>query len=374
MTPNIDVAERQYVITQRMNRGQDTYAGRLDAWHKLGAVQGSFKSWKDILVAAKADFRVVKRQLEYQGKQVAAWGTFRVNNDDLELAKATATNVPMDKVQFLGPVGEDYTVLQHTSGFELMDELVGQVDGAHYETMGTLDYGRVVWGQVDPNVQIRVGDDVSDVLLSFHTSHDGSKAFDIYESLMRHVCRNTLRAGSLKRLAATLRVKHTKNAQKRITDLKAEIKEIRDTAMSMQDRLNFLADRRVTRESLDSIMLRLFPVAKDESGEDKKSTRRENILADILAVYEDNDGNQFPEQRGTAYNLLNAITNYTDHSRSTKQGGRAESAIFGSGDKLKNQALEVITLAAREMPTRMMRGESIPVNSFADLGLNVGGK
>lgn len=371
MTPNIDVAERQGVISRRMLAGQDTYAGRLDAWHKLGAVQGEFKTWKDLLVAAKCDFQVVKRQLQYAGKPVAAWGTFRANHTDIADAKMTGTQIPADKVAFLGSVGEDYTVLQHTSGFELMDELVGSIDGAHYETMGTLDYGRVVWGQVDPNVQIRVGEDVSDVLLSFHTSHDGSKAFDIYESLLRHVCRNTLRAGSLKRLAASLRVKHTKNASKRIADLKTEIAEIRDTAMSMQDRLNFLADRRVTRESLDAIMLRLFPVAKDDAGEDKQSTRRTNILADILTVYEDNDGNQFPEQRGTAYNLLNAITNYTDHSRSTKQGGRAESAIFGSGDKLKSQALEYITLAAREMPAKVA---GIPGQSYSmeGLGLNIG--
>lgn len=353
MTPNIDVAERQYIIARNMRRGQDSYAGRLDAWHALGDVSGEFQTWKEMLAKAKADFQVVKNQLDFAGKLVDAWGTFRVNPDGSQ--------------RFLGTVGEDYAVIQHTEGFDLMDALVGSIDGAHYETMGTLDYGRIVWGQVDPNIQIRVGDDVSDVLLSFHTSHDGSKAFDIYESLMRHVCRNTLRAGSLKRLAATLRVKHTKNSAKRIDNLKMEIEEIRDTAMSMQERLKFLAGRKVDKVSLESIMTKLFPKKQTEDGEES-STRRDNILAEILTLYDANDGNAFPEQRGTAYNLLNAVTNYTDHQRSSKNGMRAESALFGSGDKLKGQAFAAIMSEAENMSKV---GQRIEVSSFAELGLNV---
>jgi hypothetical protein len=72
-----------------------------------------------------------------------------------------------------------------------------------------------------------------------------------------------------------------------------------------------------------------------------------------LAAYEKNDGNAFPEQRGTAYNLLNAVTEYTDHTRSTRGNGngRSESAMFGSGERLKAQAVDVIVEAAGGMPT-----------------------
>lgn len=349
----IDVAEREKVIAARMNRGQDTYAGRKGAWHKLGAIQGEFKTWRELLTAAKADFTVFKSQLrDGLGRPVDAYGTFRWDADDKASGNKEAS-------RFLGTVGQDYTIIQHTDGFELLDELVGSIDGAHYETMGTLDYGRVVWGQVDPNVKIRVGDDESDVLLSFHTSHDGSKAFDIYESLYRHVCKNTLRAGSLKRLAASLRVRHTRNAGKRINDLKTEISEIRSVAMSMQERLTMLSQRRVTKESLTTVMNRLFPPTTNDDGIETSSTRRDNVLAEVLALYESNDGDTFPEFRGTAYNLLNAVTEYTDHYRVSHGNGlgRAESATFGSGAKLKADALEVIMQSASTMPTLMARGQ-----------------
>lgn len=311
--------------------GRDTYAGRNSAWHELGEVTGRFMTWRELYVKAQADYEVFKAQLEYQGKLIDSYGTFRRNKDGSE--------------RFLSNVGKDYNVIQHTAGFELADELVASIDGAHYETMGTLNYGAIVWGQIDPNVSIRVGDDVSDVLLTFHTSHDGTKAFDIYETIYRVVCRNTLRAGSLKRLAQSLRVRHTKNSDARISDLKAGIADIRATAMTMQERLQFLATREQTRESMTTILNRLFPKVKDTEGEDKDSTRRTNILAQVLSLYESNDNNAFPEQRGTSYNLLNAITNYVDHDRVSRGAGstRAESATFGTGAALKSKALELIT-------------------------------
>ncbi|HEY6019443.1 MAG TPA: DUF932 domain-containing protein, partial [Candidatus Paceibacterota bacterium] len=259
----------------------------------------------------------------------------------------------------LGTVGADYKVIQHTQGFELLDELVGQVDGAHYETMGTIDFGRIVWGQVDPNVKIRVGDDVTDVFLTFNTSHDGSKAFDIYETGTRAVCRNTWRIGRLNRLAKSIGVRHTKNADRRIADLKTEIAEIRTVAMSMQERLAFLASKRVTRESMNTILDRLFPKSENADGVEQSSTRRDNVLAQVLELYESNDSNAFPEQRGTAYNLLNAITEYADHYRiggAGKSKERALSAEFGTGAKLKSLALDEILAASKDLPEVISRG------------------
>jgi phage/plasmid-like protein (TIGR03299 family) len=373
MTPTIDQLERQKLIAARINSGKDTYAGRLDAWHDLGNVSGTFRTGKEILAAAGANFPVVKQQLQFFGKPVDAWGTFRVDDTipkglenkaiRIELADGSA-----HYLSFLGDVGKDYQVIQTSDGTALLDRLVGQIDGAHYETAGVLDFGRVVWSQVNPNFAIRVGEDVTDILLTFLTSHDGSRAFDIYETGVRQVCKNTVRIGSLKRLAASLRVRHTKGAQSRVDNLKAEIEEIKAVAMSMQEKLTYLSRRKVTKESLTTVMNRLFPPTKNDDGVEISSPRRENTLAEILSLYESNDNNAFPEQRGSGYNLLNAITNYTDHSRSSKGNGRAESAVFGSGDRLKTNALDLILKEADNMPAMP---ERVVISSFADIGLNV---
>ena len=239
----------------------------------------------------------------------------------------------------------------------MLDSLVGSIDGAHYETMGTLDYGRVFWAQVDPNVKIRVGDDESDVLLTFHTSHDGSKKTAIFETIYREVCKNTFNAGWLNRLTAMLAFKHTKNVKARMADVTAQIGEIRNVAMSMQDKLTLLSQKRVTRESLDSIFDRLFPKTVQDNGTEVSSTRRDNILADVLKLYESNDNDAFPQFRGTGYNLLNAVTEYTDHYRTSHDGagGRAESATFGSGARLKDNALKIILEVTKDAPTMVAR-------------------
>ena len=372
MSVNIDLAERMKVIAARINSGQDTYAGRLDAWHSLGSVSGKFQTLEEIAIAAHADFPVVKLQLEFQGKPVDSYGTFRT---DQEIPKGVTptTQVQLEDgsvyyLTFLGNVGKDYGVIQTTSLGTVLDRLVGQVDGAHYETMGTLDFGRVVFAQVNPNFSIRIGEDVSDIYLSFRTSHDGSLAACVYETATRQVCKNTLRIGYLKRLSATLRVRHTANAEKRIANLSTEIEEIRNVAMTMQERLTYLSTRRVKKENLVTIMNRLFPPTKDEeTGIEESSPRRDNILAEVLALYDNNDNNTFPEQRGTGYNLLNAVTNYVDHSRSSKGDGRAVSAVFGSGDRLKSQALEIILEEAERMPTQIARGGGEEVD-WASMG------
>ena len=68
---------------------------------------------------------------------------------------------------------------------------------------------------------------------------------------------------------------------------------------------------------------------------------------------------------------MNAITEYTDHERSSKGNGRAESAVFGSGDRLKSSALDLIIAEAEGMPLMRSAQKGIVVENWADLGLNI---
>jgi hypothetical protein len=106
----------------------------------------------------------------------------------------------------------------------------------------------------------------------------------------------------------------------------------------------------MTRESMTTIFDRLFPVAEDKK--DQVNTKRENVLAEILSLYEANDKNTFGSIRGSSYNLLNAVTEWTDHYRGAKltearkgytlDRARAENAVVGTGNTLKSNALEII--------------------------------
>ena len=325
--------------------GRASYTGRRAAWHQLGTVTGQHFAWQDVAKDGRLDYSVVKRQLEYNGVPVEAWGTWRTDNET-----------------FLGAVGSDYTVIQHTAGFEMLDALVSAKDGAHYETAGVLGKGETVWGLIDLNIALSVGADRSDNYLLFSTAHDGSKSHNYRMTSTRVVCQNTLGMALGRKAINQLTVRHTKNADNRIADMHTALEGIGSEVRTMEERLNFLAGRKVTREAATDVFDRLFPRAVDSEGKAKPdSTRRENMIAGILERFERNDGNAFPEQRGTAYNLLNGVTEWTDHYRDGVRGGkRSEAAMFGTGDSLKSLALEVITLAAGKMPAHEVKTVFVP--------------
>jgi len=303
-----------------------SYIGRQAAWHKLGTVTGKYMTSAEVLAGGNLNWIPFKQQLFSQaGVLVNAWGIFRPD-----------TNA------FLGAVGESYTVIDHAQGFQLIDALIGAQDGAYYETAGALGVGEVVWGLAKLNMSVNVGTsgDSSDVYLLFTTSHNGTISHLYRITLTRVVCQNTLKiALSSKATSSIFKVRHTANAQSKLDSAHAALATIGAEVKTVEEKLNFLATRKMTRESTVSVLDRLFPKSKDPEA---NSTRRNNILTDVLRCYESNDGNAFPDQRGTAYNLLNAITEYTDHLRSTRANDTGESAMFGSGDRLKTQAMEVL--------------------------------
>lgn len=342
----------------------NTYIGRQPAWHKLGIVTDRYMTTDELLNDKGFQYVVFKSQLrDGLGRPVDAWGTFR-----WDLTDKVAGN--KEAAMFLGTVGKDYTVIQHDEGFKSIDALMRSADGAHYETAGVLGNGEKVWALADLGFTAKIGDDVQNGYLLFSTGHDGSMSHSYRMCMTRVVCQNTLSAALSERTKASLVVRHTKNANARLSDQRKALESMGDDVKRIEDKLNFLAQRKMNREAFGNVMDRLFP-KRVKDGSEVETTRRNNILIDVLKLYEMNDGNAFPEQRGSAYNLLNAITNYVDHERSSKDDGRAESAMFGSGDALKSKALEVIYESANGMDGMPKQYGTISVPDWSELGLNV---
>ncbi len=323
-----------------------TYTGRQAAWHALGVVAGKHQTWAECCAATPAlNFQVYKARLQdHKGRAIDAWGMFRDSDEGV----------------FLGTVGEDYTPIQHQSGFELIDALMGTSDGAHYETAGSLGLGERVWGLADLGLVAKIGADEQKGYLLFATGHDGSMSFQLRTCMTRVVCQNTLNVAMGERTRSKFMIRHTRNAQNRIQSAQDALQSVRGEVATVESKLNFLASRKITRDSLETIMGRLFP--KNEGA--KFQTRRENVLAEVLSLYESNDRDTFPEFRGSAYNLLNAVTEWTDHISSPSKTGqsRAESALFNGGDTRKSQAFHIIMEESANLPSnRAFSLESIAI-------------
>jgi phage/plasmid-like protein (TIGR03299 family) len=335
---------------------------RQDAWHQLGQRCVNAPNWQEAIKLAGLDWTVSKVQnwaMAPGSQKATPVDSFSIFRDS-------------DKKQ-IGTVGAGFAVMQNKDCFQFVDCLLEANGGSHYDSAGALGNGATIWCSVRvPKADITiVGGDKHESYLLFATAHDGSMAHTVKLTTVRVVCRNTLNS-ALREAGAICRVKHTMNGHARLERVKQLMQGVTVDAKKLEEKLNVLAQRKMTRESLVAIMNRLFPKPKEENA---SNVRRENVLTDVLGLYANNDKDAFPEIKGTAYNLLNSVTEYVDHFRTARMTKaregmslsqmRAENAVLdGSGDKLKSSALAVIDEVTSVMPAPYMMQHPIidPMN------------
>lgn len=337
-------------ITYNSITGEWEVMTRGASWHNLGQVVQDCKTWQDTIQLAGLDWTVSKRQLEYASFPVPAWGLFR--DDQTEVSKA-----------FISPTTETYQVIQNYSMFTFLDALIeAEESSAHYEAAGSLNGGAQVFALVNIAEAFEVGasGDRFESYLLFTDDRTAKRSAKCFLTTVRVVCANTLQQalGQTEKNAEHVAVfRHSGNVHEKMASAVDMMTGARMNIKTLRDKLGRLAERTVTRETLVNVLDRLFP-AQDE----KSSARRDSKLIDILRLFEENDHNQFPEIRGTAYNLLNAVTEWTDHfvpvRRTAGRLGmtddaiRAERAMVGDGSTLKAMALDVILEETANAPLK----------------------
>jgi phage/plasmid-like protein (TIGR03299 family) len=265
--------------------------------------------------------------------------------------------IRLDTNHNLGTVGQDYDLLQYNDPLisGVLDSLVGQ--GNRIDCMGMLYNGSQFFVTVElPEQDEVVPGDKNTNYLIYWTSCNGSKAHNWFLTKVRAVCKNTLSAG-LSSASSNVRVKHTVNATDRLKMANKIISDSANVSKSLTEKLRILAQKKMTRESMEMIMEKLFPKPKEK----EDSTRRKNLIEEILILYANNDNNAIPQIRGTGYNLLNAVTEWTDYQRTTRmtdakkgmsvQASRSQEALFGTGQALKEKALEIIMQGTKDSPS-----------------------
>lgn len=303
------------------------------AWHRLGHIVSDLENWHQI-ADSFMNWEIDKIELKnpLTGEKTGFFGLFRD-----------------DTCQMLHVVKSGYEVIQNKELFQFINALQDSGEVA-YETAGVLGNGEKVFvtaltGESDI---LGSGDIIKNYILGT-TSHDGSLAETYKFTGTRVVCNNTLNA-ALSENGKELKFKHTKNAAYRKQDALRILEASKETAQSMKEKFEILAQRIVSPDVITETLGKLFKVdfSKIKSADDLTKKQSEQISI-VNQLFEVNDNDAFPQFRGTAYNFLNAITEYADHYkdvRGAKDGQtskqQAYSALFGSGDKLKTDAMELI--------------------------------
>ncbi|KAB0481163.1 phage/plasmid-like protein TIGR03299 [Pseudomonas reinekei] len=238
----------------------------------------------------------------------------------------------------LSVVSHRYQVVQPRDVLEFYRDLT-EFSGYELETAGVLKGGRKFWAlaKTGQATALKGNDQVNGYLL-LATSCDGTLATTATPTTVRVVCNNTLSI-SLNGTTHAIKAPHSTRFDPRT------VKKQLGIAVSHWDefmyRMRTLAERKVqTKEALGFFMDVLCDTNAHAPIPPVLPNKR--ALEKVQNLYEGKGrGSDLESARGTAWGLLNAVTEYVDHERrATSSEYRMDSAWFGQGALIKQKALD----------------------------------
>ena len=230
------------------------------------------------------------------------------------------------KVVQPGEVLEFYRDLTAHSGFEL-------------ETAGVLREGRKFCALAKTGQStVLKGRDRVDGYLLLATACDGTLATTAQFTSVRVVCNNTLRI-ALGGASGAIKVPHRSHFD--ADTVKRQLGITVSAWDGFVARMKALAECPVDPDSVEGLLRRVltYPVA-----EGKATVVNEQALANARALYEcGGRGAMLASSRGTAWGLLNSVTEFVDHHRRARSDDhRRDAAWFGQGAQIKQKAWESV--------------------------------
>lgn len=301
-------------------------------WHGIGNIVPEGLKSKDAIKTAGLNWLVTKEH-SYQ----LVNGVYRKVDGVFHLTRKDNHNV-------LGTVGRKYSVFQNEDAFEFADAFVESGD-AKYETAGSLAGGKRVWMlmRIDGQLRVNKTDDVITKYLLITNGHDGLHSVEVALTSVRVVCQNTLELAlaEAKRTKNIFRMRHSKNIKARIEEAKEALGFVNKEFDEFNEVINQLASVQANKKLVDKFFKGLG-FDTEESETDKV------VVEEMTELFTGGTGNTLKGVKGTLWALVNGVTEYVDHKRGTRktvqygsvEEARLNSAWFGAGRSLKNEALE----------------------------------
>lgn len=302
-------------------------------WHGLGnqlSPKQPLEVWQQ---EAGMNWQIQESPVRYMADAVGHLGTIHSFPEQKVLYRS-------DSKEALSVVSQRYQVVQPREVLEFYRDLTER-SGYELETAGVLKGGKKFWAlaRTGQSAELK-GNDLVNGYLLLATSCDGTLATTATPTTVRVVCNNTLSI-SLNGATHAIKVPHSTRF-----DPQAVKKQL-GLAVSHWDefmyRMRALAERKVPwSEAMSYFMSVLCDTSP--SGSLPEQLPNERALRKVQELYEGRGrGSQLASACGTAWGLLNAVTEYVDHERRARNNEyRIDSAWFGQGAALKQRALKSV--------------------------------
>lgn len=306
-----------------------------EPWHGLGNSLPAKQPLSVWLKEAGMDWQIESSPVRYTSQSAIHLGTIHAFPEQRVLYRS-------DTKQPLSVVSPKYQVVQPREVLEFYRDLT-EVSGFELETAGVLKGGKKFWALAKTGQATALrGDDQVNGYLLLATSCDGTLATTATPTTVRVVCNNTLNMAVSGNTAA-IKVGHRSRF-----DPEA-VKQQLGIAVSQWDRfmvqMRLLSERKVKSYEATNFLLRVFCDGLDVHSPDFR-LNNERAMKKVQSLYEGQGrGAELDSAKGTAWGLLNAVTEYVDHEkRARSQDHRLDSAWFGPGANLKQKALDTALL------------------------------
>lgn len=319
------------------------YAGQAP-WHQLGHALPPEQPIEVWAQHAGMDWSICEAPVRYMTERSGSLGAIQTVDEHKVLYRS-------DTKAALSVVGARYQVVQPQTVLEFYRDLT-EVSGFELETAGVLKGGRKFWALAKTGKSTALkGQDVVHGYILLATSCDGTLATVATPTTVRVVCNNTL-AVALRGISQAVKVPHSTRFDAQTVKHKLGI------AVSQWDsfmyRMKALSTRKVkSHESLNYFLKVLCHSEHPEASgltthteshmqTSPQGLSNERALKSVQALYDgQGKGALLASAQGTAWGLLNAVTQFVDHERRARsQDHRLDSAWFGQGAALKQRALD----------------------------------
>ena len=299
-------------------------------WHGLGnklVAHQPIEMWKD---QAGMDWAIEESEVRYisGNNNVGVINAF----PEQKVLYRSDTKAPLAvvskrfKVVQPGEILEFYRDLTSHSGFEL-------------ETAGVLREGRKFWALARTGQStVLKGRDRVDGYLLLATACDGTLATTAQFTSVRVVCNNTLRV-ALSGASGAIKVPHRSRF-----DADTVKRQLGITVSSWDGfvaRMKALVECPVDPDTVEGLLRRVLTYQVQDG---KANVVNEQALATVRALYEGGGrGAMLASSCGTAWGLMNSVTEFVDHHRRARsEDHRRDAAWFGQGAQIKQKAWEEV--------------------------------
>ena len=340
-------------LTMKRGTAEMAYVGELP-WHGLGQQLDPAAAIDEWIEAAGMDWTIRRAKLNYFADRAEI--DQRFVEDEVALIRS-------DTGEKLGIVSSDYQIVQPYEVLEFFRDLVDE-SGFKIETAGTLFGGKRFWALAKITQATLAGWDQIGGYMLLSTSADGSRATEGQECVTRVVCNNTIRMAWGEQVKNKIRITHrerfnhqkvkqqlglvtehfdvfTKAAQalakKKVSEAAAEefvLKLLRPTAETTA-----MVKAATSDDSFEALLQR--PLVSTLESEEEVSIRRPRGADKILDLFMgEGMGAAGKGAKGTAWGLLNAVTEYVDHHTNGKTEDHiVDRMLWGTGADLKEEAM-----------------------------------